>query len=121
MSILRRYLLAVAIATALAAISAVLPAHAQTPCPMVSDEVSVLSVVIIGAPQPVLFSTYDIPKLNLWLQFSDQTYRFFMGVPQTEIRGTANWSVISRHHQALMQERSPCPLLSESGPPLQPR
>jgi hypothetical protein len=89
----------------------------QYACP-VTDEVSVLTVIIIGAPQPVLFATYDIPKRNLWLQFADMSFLLFIEVPQNLVRGVCKWAAISRYAQPLLVERSICPVMSEDGFPI---
>jgi hypothetical protein len=86
-------------------------------CP-ITDEVAVLTVVVTGAPQRVLFATYDIPKRNLWLQFADMSFLLFIEVPQNLVRGVCKWAAISRYAQPLLTEQSICPVMTEDGFPI---
>jgi hypothetical protein len=90
-------------------------AHAQTPCPGVSDNVSILSVNIVGAPKPVGFAGLDLETNYLTVSFYDRTAQMFIGVPRGLVqRFETQWTALTRYPQAIMQERSTCPLLQET-------
>lgn len=90
-------------------------AMGQTPCPTVSDGTRILPVTITGTPQPVFFGSYDLNTSYLFITYQNQTNQMLIGVPKTLIVGhqTVPWASISRYPSAVMQERSPCPLLQE--------
>src|SRR5258708_40263649 len=56
-------------------------ALADTPCPMVSDNVSILSVNVLGAPMPVGFAGLDLKTHYLTVSFLNRTSWMFIGVP----------------------------------------
>ena len=96
------------------------PALAQlTPCPSVSNGVSILSVRISNPPAPVGFAGYDLETGYLTVSFSNGHSRMFVGVPQTMVQsGTVQWANLTHYRQAIMQERSTCPILYQG--PLAP-
>lgn len=98
------------------------PALADTPCPMVSDNVSILSVNVVNAPQPVSYSGLDLETSYLTVTFTNRTSQMFFPVPVGLVQGAfqTQWTTLLQFSQALMQERSTCPLLSETNLPLQP-
>lgn len=96
------------------------PALAVTNCPTVSDGSRILPVTITGAPQPAYFGSYDLNTSYLFVTYQNGTNQMLVGVPQSLIVGhyTVPWAAISRYPSALMQERSPCPLLTPTNTPL---
>jgi hypothetical protein len=103
--------------TRIAALLALLamPALADTPCPTVSNGVNILSVNIVGAPLPVAFAGLDLETGYLTVTFVNRSSQMFIGVPQGLVQGfQTQWASISNFPQALMQEKSTCPLLQET-------
>jgi hypothetical protein len=95
------------------------PALADTPCPTVSNGVSILYVNVVNAPLPVSFAGYDMETSYLTVTFTDRTSRLFVGVPRGAVMGAQiQWSNVSHYHQAIMQERSTCPLVTENNLPI---
>lgn len=95
------------------------PAIASTPCPTVSTGVSILSVNIVGAPLPVGFAGLDLETGYLTISFTNGTAQMFIGVPQGAVQGfQMQWASLSSYHQAIMQQRSTCPLLNSNGLPI---
>jgi hypothetical protein len=95
------------------------PAFCQTPCPQVSNNVSILSVNIVGAPLPVSFAGLDLETGFLFVTFTNRTSQMFIGVPQGLVQGfQTQWTSISGFPQAIMQEKSACPLLTENNLPI---
>jgi hypothetical protein len=98
------------------------PALAQTPCPSVSDGQRILPVAITGAPRPVFFGSYDLNTNYLFIawQSPSNPNSMLVGVPQSVIVGhqTVPWTAISRYPSAVMQEKSPCPLLAPPNNPI---
>jgi hypothetical protein len=91
----------------------------QTNCPTVSDNVSILSVNIVGAPMPVGFAGLDLKTHYLTVSFFNQTSRMFIGVPRGLVQGfQTQWSSLAQFPQAIMQEKSTCPLLTENNIPI---
>lgn len=101
--------------TVLATLALTSAALAQANCPTVSDGQRILPVTITAAPQPVFFGSYDLNTNYLFITYQNQTNQMLVGVPQSLIVGhqTVPWTSISRYPSAVMQERSPCPLLQE--------
>lgn len=94
-------------------------ALADTPCPTVSDGVSILSVNIVNAPQPVSFSGLDLETNYLTVTFTNRSSQLFENVPRSTVQGAqTQWANISRFPTALMQENSTCPILTETGSPI---
>lgn len=104
----------------LAAVLALLPGVAfgqagTTLCPMVSDNVSLLSVNIVNAPAPVQSAYLDLETNYLFIFYAGQINAMFIGVPRSVVQGpTTQYSSIKGFHQAIMQEKSACPLLAET-------
>ena len=96
------------------------PALAQTNCPTVSDGSRILPVTITGAPKPAYFGSYDLNTSYLFITYQNGTNQMLIAVPQSLIVGhqTVPWAAISQYPSALMQERSPCPLLTPTNTPL---
>jgi hypothetical protein len=96
------------------------PAMAQlTPCPTVSNGVSILSVNVVGAPAPVGFSGYDIETGYLTVSYTNSQSQMFVGVPKSFAQsGKVQYANLHQFHQAIMQERSTCPILYQG--PLAP-
>ena len=98
------------------------PALAQTNCPTVSDGARILPIAITGAPRPTYGGSYDLNTSYLWIAWQGTTDPNWMltSVPQSLIVGhqAVPWAAISRYPSALMQERSPCPLLTPGNSPL---
>jgi hypothetical protein len=92
------------------------PALADTPCPSVSNGVSILSVNIVNAPFPVAFAGLDLETHYLSVTFTNRTSRLFIAVPQSAVQGLqTQWANIAHYRQAIMQEQSTCPLLTPDG------
>lgn len=90
-------------------------AFADTPCPQVSTGVSILQVQILNPPLPVSFASYDLETSYLTLTYLDRTSRMFIAVPRGLVQsGRVQYANIAHFHQAVMQERSVCPLLAET-------
>jgi hypothetical protein len=91
-----------------------------TPCPTVSDGSRILPVAITGAPKPVYFGSYDLNTGYLFITYQNQSNQMLVGVPQSLIVGhqTVPWAAIYRYPSAIMQERSPCPLLAPPNSPI---
>lgn len=95
-------------------------ASAQTPCPNVIDNVSILNVVVTGSPVPIQFAAWDQKTKYVTVTYFSQQGDLFLGVPQTQIQnGTIAWSYLSRRPRAIMQERSRCPVTTEGNAPIQ--
>jgi hypothetical protein len=97
------------------------PVAAQTTlCPTVSDGTSILPVSVTGSPQAAYFGSYDLKTNYLTITYQNGTNKLLIGVPTSLIVGhqTVAWASISRYPSALMQERSPCPLLSSTNSPI---
>jgi hypothetical protein len=96
------------------------PALANTPCPTVSNGVNILSVNIVGAPLPVTFAGLDLETNYLTVTFINRSSHMFIGVPLGLVQGNqTQWLTIARFPQAIMQEKSTCPLLAANNLPLQ--
>lgn len=97
------------------------PVAAQTTnCPSVSDGSRILPVTITGAPLPTYYGSYDLNTSYLFIAYQNGTNQMLTGVPQSLIVGhyTVPWASISRYPSAIMQERSPCPLLAPPNNPI---
>ena len=96
------------------------PTLAQTNCPTVSDGARILPVTITGAPMPTYYGSYDLNTSYLFIAYQNQTNQMLTGVPQSLIVGhsTVAWASISRYPSAVMQQRSPCPLLAPPNNPI---
>ena len=96
-------------------------ARAQlTPCPTVSDQAQLITVIIVNAPYPVYGSYYDLKTSYLFIGFTNKQSRMFTSVPRNVVQtsGPVQWASVYRYPSALMQEDSVCPLLADSGKPL---
>jgi hypothetical protein len=94
-------------------------ALADTPCPMVSDGVSILTVNVVNAPWPVANASYDMETHYLTVTFTDRRSRMFVGVPLGIVQGIqTQWANFSAFPQAIMQEWSTCPLLTQNDLPI---
>ena len=89
-----------------------------TPCPGVTDWISILQVFVTGAPYPVSNAQYDINKKYLWVFFQNGLAHFYVNVPLGQIQGTAKWPTISGNCEALVQQGTWCPILQENNLPL---
>jgi len=95
------------------------PAQAQsTPCPTVTDWISILQVFITNPPYPISYSQWDQETQYLWTVFQNGSAQFFTGVPQNQVVGFPPWVTISSHHAALVQQHSFCPILTSNNTPL---
>ena len=96
------------------------PVSAQTLCPTVSDNVAILGVIIVNAPHPVYGASYDLETSYLTVGYTNGVSQMLTGVPLRAVQtsGPVQWASVSFYPSALMQERSECPLLSETGSPL---
>lgn len=96
------------------------PALAQTNCPTVSDGARILPVTIIGAPMPTYYGSYDLNTSYLFIAYQNKSNQMLTNVPRNLIVGhqTVPWAAISRYPSAIMQERSPCPLLAPPNSPI---
>lgn len=96
------------------------PVLGQTNCPTVSDGMRILPVTVTGAPQPVFFGSYDLNTSYLTVTYQNQTNQLFTRVPSSLIIGhqTVPWTSFSRNPSAVMQEKSPCPLLAPPNSPI---
>lgn len=97
-------------------------AQAETACPTVSTNVSVVNAFITGSPIPIGLATYDQTTLGLSIQFAGPGNKaiYLVGVPKQLIIGRAStpWASIRSYPEALVQDRSPCPVLSATGSPI---
>lgn len=95
-------------------------AMADTTCPTVSTMTSVLNPIITGAPKPITLATYDLNTLGLFVRYANNRADYFVGVPRQLIVGRAvvPWTAIASYPTALVQDRSPCPVLSSNGTPI---
>jgi hypothetical protein len=74
-----------------------------------------VSIEVLASPVPVIVAVWDFYTNCLTVSFSDGTSRMFINVPKTvAIAGKINWNQLLTYHEALMQERSVCPILTET-------
>lgn len=95
------------------------PALGQTPCPSVSDNVSLLPVNIVNAPKPISYAALDLETDYLFISYSDRSGQMLIGVPRGMVQsGQVQWANLTRFPSAIMQERSTCPLLTQNNVPI---
>lgn len=100
------------------------PAWAQkeTPCPTMNPNTGSVSVQIVGSPKPVQSAFYNLQSSGyLWVIYTDQSTRWFMGVPRNLTTQPLQWTVLQRYPEALVQDRAACPILTQAGLPIQTR
>lgn len=92
----------------------------DTPCPSVSNQISILEPTITNSPTPVALANYDLNTKGLSVQYAGNHADYFVGVPNQAIVGhaTVPWTSISSYPRALVQEKSTCPILLSNGTPL---
>lgn len=97
--------------------------YAQTtPCPTIVDNISVMSVVVTGSPQPIQTANYDLARNNLTVIYPSQNAVIFVAVPRSLVQsGKISWAVLNGYHPGLMQNRSVCPLLTQDNKILETR
>lgn len=95
-------------------------AHADTACPTVSTVTSVVTAFITGSPVPITLATYDLTTHGLTIQYAANRANYLVGVPRQLIVGRAStpWAAIQNYPHAMVQDRSPCPVLSATGSPI---
>jgi hypothetical protein len=95
-------------------------AFADTPCPTVTSSASILSVNVSGNPPALIAMAYwDFETSFLTVNFAGNYSRMFIGVPRSAIQsGKIAWSTLLTYHEALMQERSVCPILYPNNLPI---
>jgi len=96
-------------------------AYGQTPCPTVSNGISILNVTIANPPMPINLAFYDISTGYLMISYANRTAQMLIGVPLalfTTRPPPVPWVELENYPSAVMQERSSCPLLTETGAPL---
>lgn len=93
-------------------------ARAYTPCPTVTDWVSILQVFLTGTPYPLANAQYDLKTKYLWVLFTNNVAHFYINVPLSQVQGQPKWATVSRNHEALVQQGTWCPILLSSGLPL---
>lgn len=96
-------------------------AHADTPCGSVSNNIESLSVSVTGAPSSGQ-GFYDPTTGGLIFQpvGAGNRARYFVGVPKSLVIGHQYmpWVTLKAFPEALVQEKSNCPLLLQNGRPL---
>lgn len=95
-------------------------AQAQTLCPSVSNNISVIPVYLTGTPQPLDYAQYDLTTHYLTVAYMTKANQMLVGVPINAIQGRATvpWVSVQNYPSAIMQERSTCPILTEDGVPI---
>lgn len=95
-------------------------AHGQTLCPTVSNNISVIPVYLTGTPYPLDYSQYDLTTHYLTVAYMSKNNQMLVNVPINAIQGhaTVPWVSVKNYPSAIMQEKSTCPLLTETGVPI---